>query len=247
MQINTIRNAILIRNVVRLTVQINSLLMIFKERIDMLTIYNTLTRKKEEFKPLHPGVVNMYVCGPTVYNYIHIGNARSAIAFDTVRRYLEFKGYKVNYVSNFTDVDDKMIKAAAEQGITVPQLAEKYINAFMDDTAAINIEPATLHPRATENITEIIKFVQGLVEKDMPILKMGMFIIGHESLTTMDSFLDNHLMTLKWGQVNMLVRMRLIRRKIRLILLYGKQLSPAKLVGIHHGEKVVQDGISNVQ
>ena len=84
----------------------------------MLTIYNTLTRKKEEFKPLHPGVVNMYVCGPTVYNYIHIGNARSAIAFDTVRRYLEFKGYQVNYVSNFTDVDDKMIKAAAEQGIT---------------------------------------------------------------------------------------------------------------------------------
>ena len=158
---------------VRLTVQINSLLMIFKERIDMLTIYNTLTRKKEEFKPLHPGVVNMYVCGPTVYNYIHIGNARSAIAFDTVRRYLEFKGYKVNYVSNFTDVDDKMIKAAAEQGITVPQLAEKYINAFMEDTAAINIEPATLHPRATENITEIIKFVQGLIEKGYAYPKDG--------------------------------------------------------------------------
>ena len=89
----------------------------------MLTIYNTLTRKQEEFKPQTPGVVNMYVCGPTVYNYIHIGNARSAIAFDTVRRYLEFKGYKVNYVSNFTDVDDKMIKAAHKQGITVPQLA----------------------------------------------------------------------------------------------------------------------------
>ena len=139
----------------------------------MLTIYNTLTRKKEEFKPLHPGVVNMYVCGPTVYNYIHIGNARSAIAFDTVRRYLEFKGYKVNYVSNFTDVDDKMIKAAAEQGITVPQLAEKYINAFMEDTAAINIEPATLHPRATENITEIIKFVQGLIERGYAYPKDG--------------------------------------------------------------------------
>lgn len=131
----------------------------------MLTIYNTLTRKKEEFKPLHPGVVNMYVCGPTVYNYIHIGNARSAIAFDTVRRYLEFKGYQVNYVSNFTDVDDKMIKAAHEQGITVPQLAEKYIKAFMADTTAINIEPATKHPRATENIPDIIKFVSGLIEK----------------------------------------------------------------------------------
>ena len=139
----------------------------------MLTIYNTLTRKKEEFKPLHPGVVNMYVCGPTVYNYIHIGNARSAIAFDTVRRYLEFKGYKVNYVSNFTDVDDKMIKAAHDQGITVPQLAEKYINAFMEDTTAINIEPATLHPRATKNIPDIIKFVSGLIDKGYAYEKDG--------------------------------------------------------------------------
>ncbi len=139
----------------------------------MLTIYNTLTRKKEEFKPLHPGVVNMYVCGPTVYNYIHNGNARSAIAFDTVRRYLEFKGYKVNYVSNFTDVDDKMIKAAHEQGITVPQLAEKYINAFMEDTPDINIEPATLHPRATENIPDIIKFVSGLIDKGYAYEKDG--------------------------------------------------------------------------
>ncbi|MBD8085333.1 cysteine--tRNA ligase [Limosilactobacillus sp. c9Ua_26_M] len=139
----------------------------------MLTIYNTLTRKQEEFKPQTPGVVNMYVCGPTVYNYIHIGNARSAIAFDTVRRYLEFKGYKVNYVSNFTDVDDKMIKAAHEQGITVPQLADKYIQAFMEDTKAINIEPATMHPRATENIPEIIKFIQGLIDKSYAYKKDG--------------------------------------------------------------------------
>lgn len=139
----------------------------------MLTIYNTLTRKQEEFKPQTPGVVNMYVCGPTVYNYIHIGNARSAIAFDTVRRYLEFKGYKVNYVSNFTDVDDKMIKAAHEQGITVAQLADKYIQAFMEDTKAINIEPATMHPRATENIPEIIKFIQGLIDKGYAYEKDG--------------------------------------------------------------------------
>ena len=139
----------------------------------MLTIYNTLTRKQEEFKPQTPGVVNMYVCGPTVYNYIHIGNARSAIAFDTVRRYLEFKGYKVNYVSNFTDVDDKMIKAAHKQGITVPQPADKYIQAFMEDTKAINIEPATMHPRATENIPEIIKFVQGLIDKGYAYEKDG--------------------------------------------------------------------------
>ena len=139
----------------------------------MLTIYNTLTRKKEIFKPLHPGIVNMYVCGPTVYNYIHIGNARSAIAFDTVRRYLEFKGYQVNYVSNFTDVDDKMIKAAHEQGITVPQLADKYIKAFMEDTTAINIEPATSHPRATEHIPEIINFVQRLIDKGYAYAKDG--------------------------------------------------------------------------
>ena len=131
----------------------------------MLKIYNTLTRTKEEFHPVHPGVVNMYVCGPTVYNYIHIGNARSAIAFDTVRRYLEYIGYQVNYVSNFTDVDDKMIKAAHEQGITVPELADKYIKAFMEDTNSINIEPATMHPRATENIPEIIDFVQKLIDK----------------------------------------------------------------------------------
>ncbi|KRM60425.1 cysteinyl-tRNA synthetase [Paucilactobacillus vaccinostercus DSM 20634] len=128
-------------------------------------MYNTLTRQKEDFHPLNDGVVNMYVCGPTVYNYIHIGNARSAIAFDTIRRYFEFSGYQVNYVSNFTDVDDKMIKAAHEQGITVPELADKYIAAFMEDTTAVNIEPATKHPRATENIPEIITFVSDLIDK----------------------------------------------------------------------------------
>lgn len=131
----------------------------------MLTIYNTLTRKKEAFHPIHEGVVNMYVCGPTVYNYIHIGNARSAVAFDTVRRYLEFKGYKVNYVSNFTDVDDKMIKEAAAEKITVPQLADKFIKAFMEDTTALNIEPATMYPRPTHEIPAIIDFVQRLIDR----------------------------------------------------------------------------------
>lgn len=131
----------------------------------MLTIYNTLTRKKEAFHPIHEGVVNMYVCGPTVYNYIHIGNARSAVSFDTVRRYLEFKGYQVNYVSNFTDVDDKMIKEAAKEKITVPQLADKFIQAFMEDTTALNIEPATKHPRPTHEIPAIIDFVQKLIDK----------------------------------------------------------------------------------
>lgn len=107
----------------------------------------------------------MYVCGPTVYNYIHIGNARSSIAFDTIRRYFEYKGYKVKYVSNFTDVDDKMINEARTEGTTVPKLAEKFINAFLEDTTALNIEPATLHPRATHEIKDIINFVKTLIDK----------------------------------------------------------------------------------
>lgn len=130
-----------------------------------MKIYNTLTRQKEEFKPLVPGKVSMYVCGPTVYNYIHIGNARSSIAFDTIRRYLEYKGFDVKYVSNFTDVDDKMINEARAEGITVPELAKRYINAFMEDTTALNIEPATLHPRATEEIKDIIAFIEDLIDK----------------------------------------------------------------------------------
>lgn len=127
-------------------------------------VYNTLTRKKEEFKPLVPGHISMYVCGPTVYNYIHIGNARSAIAFDTIRRYFEYKGYDVKYVSNFTDVDDKMINEARAEKTTVPKLAEKFINAFLADTTALSIEPATLHPRATHEINDIITFVKSLID-----------------------------------------------------------------------------------
>ncbi|WP_373768815.1 cysteine--tRNA ligase [Weissella soli] len=131
----------------------------------MMQVYNTMSLEKETFKPLHEGIINMYVCGPTVYNYIHVGNARSAIAFDTIRRYFLYRGYDVNYVSNFTDVDDKMIKAAAEQGITVPELADKYIAAFNEDTLPLNIMPATVRPRATEHIPEIIEFVQDLIAK----------------------------------------------------------------------------------
>ncbi|WP_446197391.1 cysteine--tRNA ligase [Lactobacillus amylovorus] len=130
-----------------------------------MKVYNTLTRKKEEFKPLVSGQISMYVCGPTVYNYIHIGNARSSIAFDTIRRYFEYKCYKVKYVSNFTDVDDKMINEARAEGTTVPKLAEKFINAFLEDTTALNIEPATLHPRATHEIKDIINFVKTLIDK----------------------------------------------------------------------------------
>jgi cysteinyl-tRNA synthetase len=130
-----------------------------------MKIFNTLTGSKEEFKPLVPGRVSMYVCGPTVYNYIHLGNARSVIAFDTIRRYLEYSGYQVKFVSNFTDVDDKMINEARKLGTTVPALAEKFIAAFKEDTEALNVEPATLNPRATHEIAAIIAFVQKLIDK----------------------------------------------------------------------------------
>ncbi|GAY72612.1 cysteinyl-tRNA synthetase [Lentilactobacillus kosonis] len=131
----------------------------------MLQIFNTLTRKKEKFEPLKPGEVSMYVCGPTVYNYIHIGNARSAVAFDTIRRYFEYRGYKVNYVSNFTDVDDKMINAAKANNTTVKAIADKYIAAFNEDMKALNVSKDIIHPRATENIQEIIEFVRDLEQE----------------------------------------------------------------------------------
>ena len=130
-----------------------------------MKIYNTLTRQKEEFVPVHPGKVGMYVCGPTVYNYIHIGNARPMIIFDTVRRYFEYKGYEVNYVSNFTDVDDKIIKKANEEGVTATEIAERYIKECKQDMEALNIKPATHQPRATEEIGGMIKMIQTLIQK----------------------------------------------------------------------------------
>ena len=130
-----------------------------------MKIYNTLTRQKEEFVPVHPGKVGMYVCGPTVYNYIHIGNARPMIIFDTVRRYFEYKGYEVNYVSNFTDVDDKIIKKAIEEGVTATEIAERYIKECKQDMEALNIKPATHQPRATEEIGGMIKMIQTLIKK----------------------------------------------------------------------------------
>ncbi|MEG0286945.1 MULTISPECIES: cysteine--tRNA ligase [Vagococcus] len=130
-----------------------------------MKIYNTLTRSKEEFKTIEPGKVRMYLCGPTVYNYIHVGNARSTVAFDTVRRYLEYKGYEVNYVSNFTDVDDRIINQAIEEGVSTKEIADKYIDAFTEDTAKLNVKPACVHPRVIDHIDEIIEFVEVLIEK----------------------------------------------------------------------------------
>lgn len=129
----------------------------------MIEIYNTLTRKKEPFKPLEEGKVKMYLCGPTVYNYIHIGNARSAVSFDTIRRYFEYRDYEVNYVSNFTDVDDKIINAAKELELEAPEVAERFIAAFFEDTEALSVKKATHHPRVMENIPEIIQLVEDLI------------------------------------------------------------------------------------
>ncbi|MBY0095387.1 cysteine--tRNA ligase [Mesobacillus maritimus] len=130
-----------------------------------IQIYNTLKREKEEFIPLEEGKVKMYVCGPTVYNYIHIGNARPAIVFDTVRRYLEFRGYDVKYVSNFTDVDDKLIRAAKELGEDVPTIANRFINAYFEDTTALGCKRADVHPRVTETMDIIIDFIKALIDK----------------------------------------------------------------------------------
>ncbi|EHI70760.1 cysteine--tRNA ligase [Streptococcus ictaluri] len=139
----------------------------------MIKIYDTMTRRLREFVPIHDNTVNMYVCGPTVYNYIHIGNARSAVAFDTIRRYFEYAGYQVNYVSNFTDVDDKIIKAAAEAGVSPKALADTYIDAFMKDTQALGVKKATQNPRVMDYMAEIIDFIQILIEKDFAYLSAG--------------------------------------------------------------------------
>ena len=130
-----------------------------------MQIYNTQTRKKEEFVPVEPGKVSIYACGPTVYNFIHVGNARPIILFDVLRRYFEYRGYDVTFVQNFTDVDDKIIKRANEEGITSQEVAEKYIQEYFTDAQGLGVRPATIHPKATENMQQIIDMVQTLIDK----------------------------------------------------------------------------------
>ena len=130
-----------------------------------MTVYNSLTGRKEEFIPLEEGKVKMYVCGPTVYNFFHIGNARPFVVFDTLRRYFIWRGYEVKYVQNFTDVDDKIINRAREEGITAPEVSEKYIKEYFEDAKALNVLPADVHPKVSEHIDDIIDFVQTLIDK----------------------------------------------------------------------------------
>ena len=138
-----------------------------------MKVFNTLTKKKEEFVPLEEGKVRMYVCGPTVYNYIHIGNARPMIVFDTVRRYFEYKGYDVNYVSNFTDVDDKIIKKAIEEQLSAQEISQRYIAECKKDMAGMNVKPATKHPLATEEICGMVEMISELIEKGYAYEKNG--------------------------------------------------------------------------
>ncbi|MDF3000165.1 MAG: cysteine--tRNA ligase [Bacillota bacterium] len=130
-----------------------------------MKIYNTLTRKKEEFVPIDENEIKIYVCGPTVYNYFHIGNARPFVVFDTLRKYLTYRGKSVKFVQNFTDVDDKIINKAREEGVKAGEISEKYIEEYYKDAKALNVEKASVHPKVTENMTEIIDFVQGLIDK----------------------------------------------------------------------------------
>ena len=130
-----------------------------------MQVYNTLTNRKEEFVPIEPGKVRMYVCGPTVYNYFHIGNARPFVVFDTLRRYFKYRGYEVKFVQNFTDVDDKIINRAKEEGISAPEVSEKYIKEYFNDAEALNVLKADVHPKVSEHIPEIIEFVQTLIDK----------------------------------------------------------------------------------
>ena len=165
----------------------------------MIKIYNTLSREKEAFQPLETGKVKMYVCGPTVYNYIHIGNSRSTVAFDTVRRYFEYRGYEVEYVSNFTDVDDKIIRAAKEMKITPAEVADTFIKAFEEDTQALGVKTATLHPRVMDNIPDIISFIDVLVEKGYAYAVDGDVYYRTEKFDRYGELSDQSIKDLKIG------------------------------------------------
>ena len=138
-----------------------------------MKVFNTMSRQKEELVPIHEGKVGIYACGPTVYNYFHIGNARPFVVFDVLRRYLEYRGYEVTFVQNFTDIDDKMINRANEEGITVKELGDRFINEYFTDARALGVRAATVHPRATEHIQQIISIVQSLVDKGLAYEENG--------------------------------------------------------------------------
>ncbi|WP_027415309.1 cysteine--tRNA ligase [Aneurinibacillus terranovensis] len=164
-----------------------------------IRIYNTLSGKKEELIPLEPGKIKMYVCGPTVYNYIHIGNGRPAIIFDVVRRYLTYRGYDVTYIQNFTDVDDKLIKKAAETGETVPEVAQRFIKAYEEDVRALGVLQANVHPKVTDHMPEIIAFIEGLIEKGHAYAAGGDVYFRTASFPEYGKLSHQHIADLKAG------------------------------------------------
>ena len=202
-----------------------------------MKLYNTLTRQKEEFV-VKNGEVRMYVCGPTVYNYFHIGNARCFVVFDMLRRYLEYRGNKVTFVQNFTDVDDKLIRAAKENSCTVPEIAERYIKEYFTDARGLGVNDATVHPRATENIDKIIEIVQNLINNGHA------YVSGND--VYFDSQSDSHYGKLSHYNMDVRELMLMILRSIPLTLHFGRaRKRKAKFLGSHLGVKVVPVGTSN--
>ena len=170
-----------------------------------MKIYNTMSKRKEEFVPLEEGKVKMYVCGPTVYNFIHIGNARPMIVFDTVRRYFEYKGYDVNYVSNFTDVDDKIIKKAIEEGVTADEISKRYIAECKKDMDGMNIKPATKNPLATEEICGMVDMIQTLIDKGFAYEKNGTVYYSTRKFKDYGKLSHKNLDDLRSGERSLLV------------------------------------------
>ena len=200
-----------------------------------MKIYNTLTKSKQEFVPLEPGKVKMYVCGPTVYNLIHIGNARPMIVFDTVRRYMEYRGYEVNYVSNFTDVDDKIIKKAIEEGVEASVISERYIAECKKDMEAMNVRPATTHPLATQEICGMLDMIGDLIEKGYAYPAAD----GTVYFRTRKFWMIYRAVT-----VLFLFPVR-IRKKMHLTSCFGNRKKMVSHIGNLHGATVVRDGILN--
>ena len=170
-----------------------------------MKLYNTLTKRKEEFVPLETGKVKMYVCGPTVYNFIHIGNARPMIVFDTVRRYFEYKGYDVNYVSNFTDVDDKIINKAIEEGVSAQEISERYIKECKKDMEGMNVKPATTHPLATQEICGMVEMIKTLIDKGYAYEKNGTVYFRTRQFKEYGKLSHKNLDDLRSGERSLLV------------------------------------------
>lgn len=208
----------------------------------MIQLYNTLTNKKEDFTPIEPGHVTMYVCGPTVYNYIHIGNARSAIAFDTIRRYFEYSGFKVKYVSNFTDVDDKIIAASKKLKISPREVADKFIDAFYEDTESLNIKRATLNPRVMDTMFDIIEFIKVLVAKKYAYESQGDVYYRARKFMNYGELSGQSVDELELGASERVSSDEIKKKRTHLILHFGRQLKRMKFFGNLHGVMDVLDG-----